>query len=208
MGFAPFRFVGVFTIPSPEANPAAYENAMRQVPPFHCGTCAHCGQGIMNNYLVISADGQKSSVGCDCIMKIRAVDPALAKRADQERLKIERQKRREIADAKREARRAAWLDANAERLAREAAERAAREEAARAERLAAAQATIARWGFMLPLLGSSPWTASIADSIRNGAEPRGRAVEILRDNYARSHGRRGSNAFAAACDDFDARTAS
>jgi hypothetical protein len=27
MGFAPFRFVGVFAIPSPEANPAAYENA-------------------------------------------------------------------------------------------------------------------------------------------------------------------------------------
>lgn len=75
MGRAPFRFVGTAAIPSnalAEANPTAYNNALRDLPKLEngCGSCAHCCTGIMNIYIVQNADGQRYGVGCDCIEKV------------------------------------------------------------------------------------------------------------------------------------------
>lgn len=74
LGKAPFRFVGVVELPSPSLaaqNPEAYNAALRMIPRgVGCGTCCYCGQAIMVNCIVKSADGKRFAVGSDCIAKV------------------------------------------------------------------------------------------------------------------------------------------
>jgi hypothetical protein len=206
LGEAPFKLVAVAQIPPislAESNPAAYQRGIAMLPPG-CGTCKHCGMAIMLNFIVESAEGRRSAIGCDCIRKLGHVDKPLVKAVDEAARKLAREKRQAAAAVKREARAAAWraeraqweID-NAERLAREKAER----EAAAAALVARAQ----RFAFMLPALRSaeSSWCSEIADAIEAGRPPTGRAVEILRDIYGRRFGRKGSAKFEAAAARFD-----
>jgi hypothetical protein len=80
---APFQFAGLFELPSSsllEQNPAAYNNAMRDMP-CPVGSCAYCGTGIKYNYIVKDADDRKFAVGCECINKIDQKMYDAAKRA-------------------------------------------------------------------------------------------------------------------------------
>lgn len=76
LGKPPFKFMGIFQLPSKslqEHNPEAYNNALKDMPKLDiggCGTCSHCGTGIQTCYIIKSSDGLTSSVGCDCINKL------------------------------------------------------------------------------------------------------------------------------------------
>lgn len=105
LGKAPFRYVGV------EFQEISYGQRVIgsvggvAVTTKPGGTCAYCGQYIVNMFNVESADGERFHVGCDCIRK---VDGKLAKLvdADVKKLKQQREDAR-IADA-----RAALADAH------------------------------------------------------------------------------------------------
>lgn len=108
LGKAPFRCVGLFSLPSPslaERNPDAFNNALRELPRgVGCGSCQYCGTAIMHNFLIQSADGMRFVVGSDCVA--RTGDAGLVKQVRAERLKVVREKRevsRSMARAEREA---------------------------------------------------------------------------------------------------------
>lgn len=59
LGKAPFRFTGMLE------NCITYPDGSTQAG----GTCDYCGTGIRYEFHLLSADGQKSKVGCDCIAR-------------------------------------------------------------------------------------------------------------------------------------------
>lgn len=64
------------------------------------GTCSHCGQGIMNNFIIIRGDGKKFAVGSDCIDKV-GMSADQMKRFKSEELRVEREKRQVKKEAKK-----------------------------------------------------------------------------------------------------------
>lgn len=117
LGRAPFRCVGVASIPSAslaEANPQAYNNALAMLPKgLGCGSCSYCGTGIMHNYIIVSADDRRFVVGSDCVA--RTGDAGLTKQTRAVRLQVVREQRAERSRMKRAEREAIWA---AEREAR------------------------------------------------------------------------------------------
>ena len=117
LGRAPFRCVGIASIPSSslaEQNPTAYNLAMADLPKgLHCGSCAHCGTAIMHNFIIESSDARRFVVGCDCVAKTG--DAGLIKQVRGERLRVVRDKREAGRNMKRAEREALWA---AERAAR------------------------------------------------------------------------------------------
>lgn len=108
LGRAPFRCVGLASIPSPslaEQNVTAYNNALRDLPQgIGCGSCAYCGTAIMHNFIIESSDEHRFVVGCDCVAKTG--DLGLVKQVRTERLRVVREKReagRRLARSEREA---------------------------------------------------------------------------------------------------------
>lgn len=204
-GVGPFKLVGVWHRPSPflaEANPSAYENAMRAAPP-NAGYCHHCGRDISYNFILRDSRGKQFIVGSDCVMK--SGDETLGNEVEIARLRAEREAKRQLTAARENAKREKWL-ASPEGKAHVAAQEAKRkEQAEREERRITA--TKDRFGFLLPILDgqSGDFCRSIASNIRRGEAPYGRALNILQDIYAKSHGRRGSKAYDAAYDEFERR---
>lgn len=85
LGKAPFRFVCMISMPSNSlagTNPSAYNAAMREAVysarsfGVRCGACYYCGMGLLNNFVIRSADGMHAIVGCDCVERIN-FDPSL-----------------------------------------------------------------------------------------------------------------------------------
>lgn len=74
LGQAPFKLVGMYSIPSPslgEHNPAAYQAALQAMPrDVSVGSCDYCGTPLTHNFIIRSHDGKKSVVGCDCVDKV------------------------------------------------------------------------------------------------------------------------------------------
>ena len=202
LGIGPFRFLYCASLPSPSMaghNPEAYNNALRSLPrDVPLGTCAHCGMALMHNFICQSSDGRKFAVGSACVAK--TADKALGDKIAIAAAKVVRAARRAKAEAKRDVAHKAWLIANAPRLEAEAKARVVREAGFVVERTA----VIAKWAFLLPVLdsASSEFCQSVADSIRAGHAPLGRAVAILETIYAKAHGRRGSAAYNNATDEF------
>ena len=123
LGKAPFNVVAVIGMPSSslaEANPAGYNAAMtgasEEARAFGVGlgSCAACGTGLMNNFVIRDAVGKHFVVGCDCVRKTD--DAKLVKRADL----LEKRRVKALREA---ARKAEWEKRVAHRLAAEAAER-------------------------------------------------------------------------------------
>lgn len=218
LGRGPFRCIGLFSIPSQAlaaANPDAYNNALAQMPRgFGCGTCAFCGQAIMNCYLIRAACGATFSVGCDCVAKTG--EAKLIKAADLFRKRADRKAREEARAAKMAARHAEWA---AQRAEREAAEQVAAE-ARRVEREGKrAECTAANAWLIDVLRGktSSPFANDMAAKLETarfadaGLSPR--AIAIIRDIYGKhahrteGHNRANSKAYAAAVAEFDAKIA-
>lgn len=204
LGVGPFRLLYVASFPAPsmaEQNPEAYNNALRALPrDVPLGSCNHCGMCLMHNFVCQSSDGKKFVVGSDCVHKLG--DPSLGNKVRIEVLRRQRADRRAKAEAQRAARRAKWLIDNADLIK---AQDAARAKAAEEAKVAGLAVT-AKWAFVLPVLDAQNgnFCASIARDIRNGQAPRGRAVEILGDIYAKAVGRRDSKAYIAALEQFSA----
>lgn len=105
LGQAPFRCVGF----SEERGPirrALPNGVMMEIgsPGQPMGTCDYCGQGIANVFHILSADGRRFKVGCDCVQKTG--DAGLVKVVSKQANKIRRE-----ATAKRNAERIAALRA-------------------------------------------------------------------------------------------------
>jgi hypothetical protein len=207
LGLAPFRFVGVT------------ENMIRH-PDGTCqpgGTCDYCANGIRWECHVLSADGKRFKVGCDCIGRLASrtnastADRALVKSADDAQRRIRNAAARARSAAKREA-------AAAERAAKWEAGRVEREAAAAAretERAAERAGHVAASAFVLDALdaagaGSWEFPANIAAELRAGralSSLSERATELVADIYGKHAGRRGSNAYWTARQDFADRVA-
>ena len=104
-GRAPYRFDGVTR---------NWFTAFAGDPGKPGGSCDYCGQGIAYEYWVVSADGRRFKVGCDCIDKLARRDnvafagDTLARDADIARRRLDRERRAEREYAKRMAARAAF----------------------------------------------------------------------------------------------------
>tara|TARA_R110000751_G_scaffold13143_5_gene44458 strand:- start:9 stop:668 length:660 start_codon:yes stop_codon:yes gene_type:complete len=201
LGAAPFRFKFAVSLPSPallEANPLAHNAALAALPThIGLGTCHHCGRAITNCCIIESADGKESSVGSDCVAKTGVA--ALTDPAAKAVAKIVRDKRRAAAERRRVARRAAWFEANKDRLAAEQAERDAEAVAAKI----AADALVATWEQVLEVLDRTNgyFAASFARDIRNGNAPTGRGFAIALEIFAKTFGKKNSAAYNAALTD-------
>jgi hypothetical protein len=95
LGKAPFRFVGVWSMPSKslqDANPNAYNAALADHPDVPMiGTCNFCGMAITDHFLVKSSDGKLFAVGCECINK--SGDTGLMRNVSAEKRKLDADKR-------------------------------------------------------------------------------------------------------------------
>jgi len=60
LGLAPFRFVGL------SENSIAHPDGSTQAG----GTCDYCSTGIRHECHIVSSDGKRSKVGCNCIEKV------------------------------------------------------------------------------------------------------------------------------------------
>lgn len=105
LGPAPYRFVGVWTMPSRallEANPDAYNLALAEAPKMEAGygSCAHCTTPISNVYVIECANGARYGIGCDCILKLNEKDPALVAKVRRAKSAAESTNRREKKAAK------------------------------------------------------------------------------------------------------------
>lgn len=108
LGRAPFRCVGVASIPSSSlaaSNSDAYRNAMASLPQnIGVGSCRYCGTCLVHNFIIVSADDRRFVVGCDCVAKTG--DAGLAKEVKRARVAVALEKRtaaRSLAKAEREA---------------------------------------------------------------------------------------------------------
>lgn len=142
--------IGYFSLPGrwlAEHNPAAYAEAMRDVP-AGAGTCAHCGMALVNHVIVLDAEGVQRFIGQKCAERV-GIDPETVRlRLTTEQL------------AARNAKRQAWLD-------RQAAWEAEREEARRVRRAIQRE----RVGDLLDLLCATgdDFHASLAAQLADGA---------------------------------------
>lgn len=177
------------------------------------GTCAYCGQGILYECAIRSSDGQNFTVGMDCVLKLDREDNRLVSAVKREKLKLEREKR----EAERQARWAesarnreialqAERDRNGGMTDNELAQQQRDIEAAKhAERYATEN------GYLIDVLRSigysSDFVNSMIESLHRGPVSglSERCVGILKDVYAKQHGRRGSKKYDAATQEFERR---
>jgi hypothetical protein len=199
LGKAPFRCVGLAKIPSPslaEANPDAYNNALRALPPkFRCGTCHYCGQPIMNNYLIVSSDGHQFAVGCECVAKtgdagLTNKTKALKRQADREARAKARQEKYERELQEQRDRNGGLTDDELWQQKQEAKRQAEADKARERAMILGELASRMRDG-------KKGFRDSIALTMDEGGLPYGRGLEITCDILAKQEGRRGSKAYDA-----------
>ena len=206
LGKAPFRVVGFCQIPSTslaEQNPSAYNNALAGLPRgVGVGSCAICSTGIMNNFLIRSADGKTHAVGCDCVLKINDV------RLTSDLKIIQKQQRDAVREAARQAKFAAQQAALAAERERNggATDYEVAQAAARDARLAVLAPKIAALAPLADELadGRNGFCDSIAASMRDGQALVGRAALIVCDVLAKRCGRSGSKSYNARYDEVSA----
>ncbi len=215
MGDAPFRFVGMASIPSTslaEQNPTGYNNALAALPRDlvnGCGTCANCGMAIMNIFIVQNAAGKKYGVGCDCIEK--TADKPMVRASHLAKLAAERVKRAN----RKEAKRLAFLseinpatgETNEQRMQREREEQRAKVANAMAAAMVRREAVAGKLQGLAATLrdGQGGFRDSIGQDMQAGFIPSGRARQIAIEILAKAlGGRAGSKAFDAAWETINA----
>jgi len=67
LGPGPYQFIGIGVIQVNETHGARYSGPEVE---NGAGTCAHCGTGIMNIFVVRTGEGRDFGVGSDCIKKV------------------------------------------------------------------------------------------------------------------------------------------
>lgn len=106
LGPGPYKFVGMVSIQKPsETNPEGNYHTLPKIE-AGMGTCAHCGQGIMNVYMVRTDANKVYGVGSDCLGNLNFqpeewTKVKLAQRRHNRMLRIERaMKHLEVAKAR------------------------------------------------------------------------------------------------------------
>lgn len=96
LGAGPYRIVGFFALILPSEANQGRNNFHMAPKDVSCGTCAHCGTGIINNFIVQSGDGKKHAIGSDCIEKVGLPHSEMTKmqRIEKERQKKQRAERK------------------------------------------------------------------------------------------------------------------
>lgn len=202
LGESPFRYAGI------------RENVYSACPGHQQagGTCDYCGQGIRYECVINSHDGKQFVVGMDCVAKLGRADNKLVEAVKRERLNMERAKRQAerearwaAEDAAREAKLQAQRDANGGLTDREV-----EQQAAKAKQLAESKQWVERNLWLLKVLDGeypSEFIRGMIQRLESGtvAGMPSRAITILTDIYAKSHGRRGSKKYEAAVVDFNTR---
>jgi len=94
LGKYPYRVLGVEVRVGPIHLP---NGMMVGAPGQPMGTCDYCGQGIKDCYKILSADGKRFEVGCDCVRRAYAEAGVRVPAAVE---KLEREKRQAAAKAK------------------------------------------------------------------------------------------------------------
>lgn len=197
LGKGPYKVVGFYQIPSPflaEQNPSAYDAALRSMPNgIGIGSCAICGTGLTNNFIIESSDGKKFPVGCDCLLKINDIQLITEMKKIQKEVKQKQKKEKMIEQWKALA---AKLD-----LQREANggltdlelefQKKENEELAKKMPLINAMTPLAEDLFD----GKNGFCDSIANEMKKGMIPTGRALNIVIDILAKKAGRTGSKAY-------------
>lgn len=109
LGIAPFRVVDLIELPSRsilEANPSAYESAMREASlrasqyNVGLGGCSYCGSGLKYNFVIKDSQNKYFVVGSECVKKTKS--STLVAQAIDEGRKLKRQKRELKYKAERE----------------------------------------------------------------------------------------------------------
>jgi hypothetical protein len=204
LGEAPFRFLrvteNVYCAPG--------------CPPKAGGSCDYCGTGIRWEFWVRGRKGPEFKVGCDCIYKLGRADNVLVGAVQRAAAKLAMEKRRAAREAKYQAQ-------VAKRKAEEQAQRERNggltdKEVAKAKAEAEARAMEAAMegvnGWLVDVLRALPYYSDFVESMRRvlaerpAAQLSPKQLTILRDIYAKAHGRRGSKAYEAAVVDFETRT--
>lgn len=211
LGLAPFRFVGYSHSVGPITTQIAPGIEVQVGAPGQpMGTCAYCSRGIAHLYHIKSSDEKRFIVGCDCVAKIGRADNALLTAVQRQEAKVRAEARRARAEARHEARRLAAEKTLQEQRARNGGltdyeVRRNREEAERqAKQVAISEANAWLWS-RLPAGG--PFLTDMAALLR--VQPLAhftrRQLQILCDVYSKTFGRSGSQANAAAAEDFCTR---
>ena len=110
LGEGPYEFVGIYDLGEALARVTeglcGTQDALRDAPKLEkgCGSCAHCGHGILTICIVRSGDGKLYGVGSDCVEKVNA-EGDISKISDMEH------KLRRLASDKRRAKNQAKIDA-------------------------------------------------------------------------------------------------
>jgi hypothetical protein len=201
LGQSPFRFVSM--------TKNIYSAAPGHQQPG--GTCCYCGQGIMYECLIVSADGKRFTVGMDCVAKLDRADNRLVDAVHRAKLESDREKRNEERksrwaeqDAKREAKFQEQRDRNGGLTDMEV-----REAAAKADRESLAKIAVEQNSWLIDVLNAldyrSDFIASMTESLERQplSHLSAKCQNILRDVYAKHHGRRGSKKYVAAESAFD-----
>jgi len=213
---APFKFLGLIQLPNPEGNPHAVEQQYKIVAKQNkqfgvfAGSCNLCGNGLMNNFVVGDAEGTNFIVGCDCVRHLD--DVKLITRVEKAEKDRKRAIRRAKAEELQKIRQAEWAaEQQAQRdrnggLTDWEVEDKARKQAKEDKRIA----MTAKNSWLIDALtrsGSFVYDMRYELQFNEIEDLSPRAVDILKDIYAKSFGRRNSKKYEAACEDFDARVA-
>jgi hypothetical protein len=195
LGKAPFRYLGSDEKRTKSGQPA--------------GTCDYCYRGILTCCVIGSADGKSFVVGCDCVRK--TFGPGNRVLTDMERnvARVNLEKRRAKAEAKRQAALELYQAKLAEQRLRNGGLTDAEVQAQREqnERQAAADKYRAANSWLLQHIEPDTgfFVSEMARELqtRLAAELSERQLDVLRDVYAKKHGRKNTDAWKAARDTFD-----
>lgn len=173
------------------------------------GSCYVCGNGIMNNHVIRDAEGRHFVIGCDCAGKLGSEMLTAAQKAEKLRQKAIKAKKAEERRIARDKAREVELDAQRELnggptdFEVKQIEEAELRESRRLRYTEENQWLIdvlVRWK-------TSNFCQDMARSLETNAlvNQFPRAIEVMRDIYGKTHGRRCSKAYKAAVSEFEAR---
>jgi len=207
LGFAPFRFVGIWEMPSRgfQANYPNQYNRMIASAPCSVGSCHYCGMGISVHYLVKDMNGKVSAVGSECINK--AGDAGLMDAARYAKNKRIREKKRAKQLQQHEAR------LFGERLIYAGLTKGESENWTSAVFMARRKAQVLEerkgvikiLGPMADILqdGQRGFCDSIAETLRKGKLPYGKGRGLMIEILAKKSGRKNSKKYVAAYKDIE-----
>ncbi len=202
LGEAPFRFVGLeekvyVACPGEPAQPA--------------GTCDYCGTGIRYCFHIRSNDGKNFVVGSDCVGHLKDENNRLMDRCKRELAKLKRKKREEErlqAWQKRQQEMELELQRQRDKnggLTDQEIEYKNRLLLEKKQRQVLKEKN--DWLIIILQGQSGNFCADMAEQLTRSEinQLSERQIQILRDIYAKHHGRRGSKKYDAAYDEFETK---